>query len=180
MSREVCGICWCPYDEDTGACACAPQSPTPPPEAQTEAEKIAYCAGWWDALAKARKAEPTPLEDVVTHGSAWSKNGKRIDPMSVYAEPVQDGCDHCNHPLYAAVKCRVCGRVTEPAEPVAYWNEDESSLAFKPGRGGRWTALYSEPRPCPTCEALARTVMMDQTGYDTAPPQRKPLAEWQI
>ena len=26
MSREVCGICWCPYDEDTGECACAPQS----------------------------------------------------------------------------------------------------------------------------------------------------------
>ena len=23
------------------------------------------------------------------------------------------GCDHCNHPLYAATKCRVCGRVTE-------------------------------------------------------------------
>lgn len=28
------------------------------------------------------------------------------------------GCDHCNHPLYAATKCRVCGRVTEQAEPV--------------------------------------------------------------
>ena len=26
------------------------------------------------------------------------------------AEP--PGCDHCNHPLYAATKCRVCGRVT--------------------------------------------------------------------
>lgn len=26
-----------------------------PPEAQTEAEKIAYCAGWWDALAKKRE-----------------------------------------------------------------------------------------------------------------------------
>ena len=25
MSREVCGICWCPYDEDTGECACAPE-----------------------------------------------------------------------------------------------------------------------------------------------------------
>ena len=24
MSREVCGICWCPYDEDTGECACPP------------------------------------------------------------------------------------------------------------------------------------------------------------
>ena len=29
------------------------------------------------------------------------------------------GCDHCNHPLYAAIKCRVCGRVTEQ-EPVAW------------------------------------------------------------
>ena len=27
MSREVCGICWCPYDEDTGKCACAPVQP---------------------------------------------------------------------------------------------------------------------------------------------------------
>lgn len=39
---------------------------------------------------KTALAEPTPLEDVVTHGSAWSKDGKRIDPMSVYAEPVQE------------------------------------------------------------------------------------------
>ena len=37
----------------------------------------------------------------------------------------------------------------------------------------RWTALYKEPKPCPTCEALARTVMLDQTSHDTAPPQRK-------
>jgi len=25
--------------------------PEPPPEAQTEAEQIAYCAGWWAAMA---------------------------------------------------------------------------------------------------------------------------------
>ena len=24
----------------------------------------------------------------------------------------EQGCDHCNHPLYAATRCRVCGRVT--------------------------------------------------------------------
>jgi hypothetical protein len=31
----------------------------PPPEAQTEAEKIAYCAGWWAAMQKMREqAEP--------------------------------------------------------------------------------------------------------------------------
>lgn len=35
--------------------------------------------------------------------------------------------------------------------------------------------LYKDPPPCQTCEALARTVMMDQTSHDIAPPQR----EWQ-
>ena len=39
----------------------------------------------------------------------------------------------------------------------------------------RWEALYKTPPPCQTCEALARTVMLDQTSHDTAPPQRKPL-----
>ena len=128
MSREVCGICWCPYDEDTGECACAPQGPTPPPEAQTEAEKIAYCAGWWDALAKARKAEP-----------------------------VQQGCEHCNQPLYAAIKCRVCGRVTEPShQPVAWIHTDPDNPCVKflewrkdePGYRGSWvkTPLYTSPQ----------------------------------
>jgi hypothetical protein len=27
--------------------------------------------------------------------------------------------------------------------------------------------LYKAPQPCPTCEALARTVMLDQTSHDT-------------
>ncbi len=45
-------------------------------------------------------------------------------------QPEQEvkGCDHCNHPLYAAIKCRVCGRVTEQEqeqEPVA-WGVDWS------------------------------------------------------
>ena len=32
----------------------------------------------------------------------------------------------------------------------------------------RWTALFKDPKPCPTCEALARTVMLDQTSHDAA------------
>ena len=44
----------------------------------------------------------------------------------------------------------------------------------------RWTALYKEPKPCPTCEALARTVMLDQTSHDTTPQPRKPLTRGQI
>ena len=30
-------------------------------------------------------------------------------------------------------------------------------------------------KPCQTCEALARTVMLDQSSHDTTPQQRKPL-----
>jgi hypothetical protein len=36
----------------------------------------------------------------------------------------------------------------------------------------RWEALYKAPPPCPTCEALARTVMLDQTYHDNISPQR--------
>ena len=36
----------------------------------------------------------------------------------------------------------------------------------------RWEALYRTPPPCPTCEALARTVMLDQTYHDNIAPQR--------
>ena len=67
------------------------------------------------------------------------------------AEQVQQGCDHCNHPLYAAVKCRVCGRVTEPVqEPVAY--SVGRTLHWHEGKGVNDAQLY------------------------TAPPQRKPPA----
>ena len=49
------------YMEDLRAALVAP---VPPPEAQTEAEKIAYCAGWWDALEK-KRAERDELLEVV-------------------------------------------------------------------------------------------------------------------
>lgn len=50
--------------------------PEPPPEAQTEAEKIAYCAGWWAALEKARKEEPVMkpagvVTSMVKGGVTW-------------------------------------------------------------------------------------------------------------
>lgn len=57
-------------------------------------------------------------------------------------------------------------------EPVAWINwcaatgkrsvsfECESELASQP--------IYTNPQPCPTCESLARTVLMDQTSHDKA------------
>ena len=57
-------------------------------------------------------------------------------------------------------------------EPVAWMHTKIEGVAV-PHRPAdldkhpdRWDALYKAPPPCPTCEALARTVMMDQTGRD--------------
>ena len=38
MSREVCGICWCPYDDITGECACVPSTQPCPNCASLEAQ----------------------------------------------------------------------------------------------------------------------------------------------
>jgi hypothetical protein len=73
-------------------------------------------------------------------------------------------------------KCERCA----VQEPVAWMHNfiDEVVIAHRPvdldRHPDRWTALYKDPTPCQTCEALARTIMMDQTSHDT-PPQR----EWQ-
>jgi hypothetical protein len=63
-------------------------------------------------------------------------------------------------------------------EPVA-WRHTKIDGVAVPHRPAdldkhpeRWEALYKTPPPCPTCEALARTVMLDQTSHDTHPPQR--------
>jgi hypothetical protein len=61
-------------------------------------------------------------------------------------------------------------------EPVAWYYPDGSPEQCTTDKAyaemePAWTPLYTIPPPCPTCEALARTVMLDQTAHDT-PPQR--------
>ena len=58
-------------------------------------------------------------------------------------------------------------------EPVAWMHnfiEGGISIGSRPAdlerHPDRWTALFKDPKPCPTCEALARTVMLDQTSHD--------------
>jgi hypothetical protein len=79
----------------------------------------------------------------------------------------------------------------ESQEPVAWRTFDGEGLYFycsyednetyadvwnkrNPNHKGWVERLYKDPKPCPTCEALARTVMLDQTSHDTTPP---PVAE---
>ena len=64
------------------------------------------------------------------------------------------------------------GPVTAQQEPVAvvsgYYGGQCVILPIDPARiFNSNTALYTSPPPCPTCEALARTVMLDQTSHDT-------------
>jgi hypothetical protein len=66
----------------------------------------------------------------------------------------------------------------ESQEPVVWMHTkiDGVAVPHRPAdldkHPERWEALYKTPPPCPTCEALARTVMLDQTSHDTTPPQR--------
>ena len=64
-------------------------------------------------------------------------------------------------------------------EPVAWMHTmiDDVVIGHRPAdiarHPDRWTPLYKEATPCPTCEALARTVMLDQTSHDTSPPAQR-------
>ena len=79
-------------------------------------------------------------------------------------QPNPPGCDHCNHPLYAATKCRVCGRVTEQAEPV------EPVAWMCPEDPERETAFNWKAGHCENCGK-------QRIPLYTAPTPRKPLTE---
>ena len=80
----------------------------------------------------------------------------------------------CEAPLKAAdiaiAALRTAIAEAEKQKPVAWYYEIDQSkaIAFAPDSDSNtpWQPLYTTPPPCPTCEALARSVMMDQTGRD--------------
>jgi hypothetical protein len=62
-------------------------------------------------------------------------------------------------------------------EPVGRFAKFTDGIWREVTDGSAGVPLYTAPPPCTTCEALARTVMLDQTSHDT---QRKPLTDKQI
>jgi hypothetical protein len=60
-----------PMEQAIAALKVALEQPEPPPEAQTEAEKIAYCAGWWAAMEQKREQ---PEQEPV----AWMRPDNRV------------------------------------------------------------------------------------------------------
>jgi len=57
-------------------------------------------------------------------------------------------------------------------EPVGKFAKFTDNIWREVTDGSAGVPLYTAPPPCPTCEALARTVMLDQTSHDTHQPQR--------
>ena len=135
MSREVCGICWCPYDEETGACGCEPASKehgmtTLRTAAQQALEALQNCANGEDdvlltrdALAALRAALAEPVQEPVGYwGGEFSHDGGAV----LYEVPQQSafGFKYRNEPLYAAPFQRKpptnqCGETCERAKLCA-------------------------------------------------------------
>ena len=60
------------------------------------------------------------------------------------------------------------------AQPHAVTDLKYCSVAqHERGEHLKYIPLYKDPTPCQTCEALARTVMMDQTYHDNVTSQRE-------
>ena len=108
-----------------------------------------------------------------------------LEALGAYMSATDSEEDAKAHNLMAEAFFKIKEALAEPEqEPVAWIHnfiDGGISIGKRPAdlnrHPDRWTALYKEPKPCPTCEALARTVMLDQTSHDTTPPQRKPLTD---
>jgi hypothetical protein len=114
-------------------------------------------------------AQPAPVQEPVGtlniwfykgHGNYdfdyWGSLGEGTYTVHVAKSEAPSHNSTCNETLRAQGKayprtCKKCG------------------LGPCVGKPKSDTTLLS-PRPCPTCEALARTVMLDQTSHDTTPP----------
>jgi hypothetical protein len=90
---------------------------------------------------------------------------------------------YTNHAMPAAQALRNAIAEAEKQEPVAWMHRhiDGNVITHKPAdlnrHPDRWTPLYKNPTPCETCQALARTVMMDQTAHDTPPAAQRQWTE---
>ena len=130
-----------------------------------------------------RTAAQQALEALEGGADSWQLVGPAIDAlrtalvedaMQKFTDVNQEleaalGCDHCNQPLYAAVKCRVCGRVTsaEPVqEPVAGRAFLERILAAMEG------VIDVADRKTDEFDALRSCVIDLTLMLHTAPPQR--------
>ena len=153
MSRAVCGICWCPYDEDTGDCACPPanvQKSTLREAAQQALEALESC----DA------AHPSDggrqwYDDKLVEPAITALRAALAEPQLA---PAPGYCKHCKQytieePLPA-----------EPVQEPVAWRQPNWSR-----RDGAYLYYDADDKPLTNAQPLY-----------AAPPQRKPLTDEQL
>lgn len=126
---------------------------------------------------QAQPAQQEPVEDrqerrVEAHNNVYA-TGVTVDRLHFLARQGlhSEGDTVGWYEAYFAID-RLLELAEQPAQrkPVAWISTGPARMIHwtsdKPAYGDDWIPLYATPLPCPTCEALARTVMMDQTGRD--------------
>ena len=114
----------------------------------------------------------------------WARQSYKRHQSLVRGQMITAADASDTHIIWAAL--RWAKEKTPPAlpapvqEPVAWMHTmiDDVVVGHRPAdlnvHPDRWMPLYKDPTPCQTCQALARTVMMDQTAHDTTPPAARP------
>jgi hypothetical protein len=79
-------------------------------------------------------------------------------------------CDRCGKRLGGEGDIHTCTPKQPEQEPVGKFAQFTDGIWREVTDGSAGAPLYTAPPPCPTCEALARTVMLDQTSHDNFKP----------
>ncbi len=108
----------------------------------------------------------------------WANHGEWVWPESALEQAKRNTTESI-----AALR----ERLAQPEqEPVAWMHNyiEDNVITHRPADldryPDRWDALYETPPPCQTCQALARTVMMDQTSHDVFRNQWQGLTDEEI
>jgi hypothetical protein len=105
--------------------------------------------------------------------------------MTPTEKAIRDFCGHHADWWPSTTQVQEMLALAQPEkEPLEYWNAVEGWVKIDEVRehfdsvgcgtiyktaGENRVPVYIAAPPCPTCEALARTVMLDQTSHDTPP-----------
>ena len=95
----------------------------PPPEAQTEAEKIAYCAGWWAAM-EAKREQQEPMACIRTWHKGSNQHAELLDWTDAL-EALPDG----EHLLYTHPPRRAWRGLTDSERAAVQYQSFKRGLS---------------------------------------------------
>ena len=103
--------------------------------------------------------------------------------MQLALEALEHEAKLGNDDAYRVERDALRAAIEQAQKPVAWMHKhiENNVITHRPADldryPDRWEALYKTPPPCQTCQALARTVMMDQTSHDVFRNQWQGLTE---